>query len=72
MSVCVAFIQFQKALKAQGVDRDTLIFKSPFQPYLAWGALIFFSMIILFNGFHVFLYGSWTINDFITAYVGIP
>ena len=72
MSVCIAYIQFHKALKAQGVDRNTLIFKSPFQPYLAWAALLFFSMIIVFNGFYVFLYGNWTISDFLTAYIGIP
>jgi amino acid transporter len=35
-SICVAYIRFHAALKAQGVDRNTLVFKSPFQPYLAW------------------------------------
>jgi amino acid transporter len=53
-SICIAYIQFYKALKAQSVDRNTLSFKSPFQPYTAWGALIFFYIIIIFNGFHVF------------------
>ena len=69
-SICIAYIQFNKALKAQGVDRNTLIFRSRFQPYTAWAALIFFSIIILFNGFFVF--SPWSVDDFITAYVGIP
>lgn len=59
-------------MKAQGVDRNSLVFRSPWQPYLAWIALAFFSMIILFNGFYVFLKGNWEITDFLTAYIGIP
>jgi amino acid transporter len=54
------------------VDRNTLVFKSPFQPYTAWFALIYFAMIILFNGFHIFTKGKFTVQDFITAYIGIP
>lgn len=70
VSICIAYIQFHKALKAQGVDRNDLVFKSHFQPYVAYGALFFFSIIILFNGFHVFK--PWSKDDFITAYIGIP
>ena len=69
-SICVAYIKFYYALRAQGIDRNTLVFKSPFQPYLAWASLIFFSLIILFNGFGVFY--PFSIQDFATAYVGIP
>ncbi|KAL2357271.1 amino acid permease/ SLC12A domain-containing protein [Cryomyces antarcticus] len=72
VSICVAYIQFRKALIAQGVDRNTLLFKAPFQPFTAWGALAFWIMIILFNGFAVFTTGRWSIDDFVTAYVGIP
>ena len=70
MSVSVAYIQFHKALKAQGVDRNTLVFKSPLQPYTAYFALFFFAIITIFNGFYVFK--PWSVNDFVTAYVGIP
>ena len=69
-SVCVAYIQFHKALKAQGVDRNTLVFKSPWQPYTAWVALCYFAMIIIFNGFWVF--NEFNATDFLTAYIGIP
>jgi len=54
VSICIAYIRFYDALKAQGVDRNTLIFKSPFQPYTAYGSLIYFSIIIVFNGFYCF------------------
>lgn len=70
-SVCLAYVQFHKALAAQGIDRNTLVFKSPFQPYLAWGAFWFFAMIILFNGFYVFI-PSFDYQSFLTDYLGIP
>ena len=65
-SIVVAYIQFHKALKAQGVDRNTLVFKSKFQPYLAWSALLYFVVIILFNGFHVFTgehHSHWNVTS---------
>ncbi|KAK0629376.1 amino acid permease/ SLC12A domain-containing protein [Bombardia bombarda] len=71
-SICVAYLQFYKALKAQGIDRDTLVFKSPWQPYTAWFALIYFSIIIFFSGFAIFIDGNWNASDFVAAYIGIP
>lgn len=69
-SICLAYIQFHKALKAQGIDRNTLVFKSPFQPYLAYFSLVYFALIIIFNGFYV--WSPWSYQNFITAYIGIP
>ncbi|SCO90864.1 probable general amino acid permease [Fusarium oxysporum] len=69
--VCLAYIRFHAALKAQGVDRDTLHLKSYFQPWAAWAALIYFSMLIIFNGFSVFMSGRWNISDFFAAYVNV-
>lgn len=64
-SICIAYIQFHKALKAQGIDRNTLVFKSVFQPYTAWFALIYFAVIIVFSGFDVFVgqnHSHWTVD----------
>lgn len=72
VGISIAAIRFNAALRAQGVDRNTLVFKSPLQPYLAWAALIFFSLIILFNGWQTFCSGQWNTSNFITQYVGIP
>ncbi|WEW56682.1 hypothetical protein PRK78_002130 [Emydomyces testavorans] len=69
-SICVTYIKFHAALKAQGVDRNTLVFKSPFQPYIAWISLVYFSIIIIFNGFYAFI--PFHARSFITAYIGIP
>ncbi|KAL8836348.1 MAG: hypothetical protein Q9170_002962 [Blastenia crenularia] len=70
MSISIAYIRFYAALKAQGIDRNTLVFKSPFQPYTAWFSLVFFVIITLFNGFYTF--GPFLRDKFITAYIGIP
>ncbi|KAK0710314.1 amino acid permease/ SLC12A domain-containing protein [Lasiosphaeria miniovina] len=71
-SICVAYLRFYKALHAQGIDRDTLVFKSPFQPYTAWFCLAFFTLIIIFNGFAVFIDGNWDVSEFLASYIGIP
>jgi amino acid transporter len=70
--ISVAYIKFKKALEAQGVDRDTLVFKSPFQPFAAWFALIYFSFILIFSNFSVFTKGKFNVTDFLTSYIGIP
>jgi amino acid transporter len=71
-SILVAYLRFRQALMLQGVNRNDLHFKSPFQPYTAWFALCYFALIIVFNGWEVFTKGNWSVEGFITAYVGIP
>ena len=59
-----------RALKAQGVSRDSLPYKAPFQPYGSWFALISTAIITLFKGFDTFI--PFTKDTFVTAYIGIP
>jgi amino acid transporter len=72
--IIIAYLRFRSALIAQNVDRNTLIFKSKFQPYTAYFALIYFSIIVIFNGFAVFANHkvNWSTDDFIIAYINIP
>lgn len=75
-SINLGYIGFYRALKAQGVDRNTLIFKSPWQPYTAWVSFGFFVLVIVFNGFKPFTetkggWGSDQLTDFFTAYVTV-
>ena len=72
-SICFTYTRFREALAAQGVDRSTLIFSAPFQPYATWFAFTYFVLIIVFNGFKVFTttpWGSDELTAFFTAYVG--
>ena len=69
--ILIVYIDFRKALAAQGVDRNTLVFKSPYQPITAYVSLGFFILGILFNGFDT-IAGGWDTDGFITDYIGIP
>ncbi|ETI19577.1 hypothetical protein G647_09411 [Cladophialophora carrionii CBS 160.54] len=71
VSITIAYIRFYHACKAQGIDRNTLPFKSPFQPYLGYAATIFFGLIIFLNGFDS-IAGGFDYQAFITDYIGIP
>ncbi|KAH7187192.1 amino acid permease/ SLC12A domain-containing protein, partial [Fusarium oxysporum] len=70
--ICVAYLHFYGALKANRVDRRTLVHRAPLQPYGTIIVLVFFLIIIVFNGFAVFFPGNWDVYNFIIAYIGIP
>jgi yeast amino acid transporter len=46
-----AYLQFYYGMKRQGLDRNLLAYKAPFQPYLSWFGFIFINLVILFNGY---------------------
>ncbi|KAK7516467.1 amino acid permease-domain-containing protein [Phyllosticta citriasiana] len=71
-AILVAYIRFRAALIAQNVDRSTLVFRSRGQRYLTYAALSYFLIIIIFNGFAVFTNGNRSVDDLITAHIGIP
>jgi len=71
VSINISYVRFYYAMKAQGVDRNSLVLKSPFQPWLAMGAASFFSLIIFFNGFDS-IAGGFDYQGFITDYIGVP
>ncbi|KAK9783660.1 putative Amino acid permease [Seiridium cardinale] len=71
-TLCACYIRFHRAMKVQGVDRKSLPWRSPFQPYTAWVGFIGSSIITLITGFPVFLDGNWVTADFIASYIGIP
>ncbi|CAG8979582.1 hypothetical protein HYALB_00010783 [Hymenoscyphus albidus] len=71
MTLCVCWIRFNSALRAQGLSRDSLPMKGRFQPYAAWLGAIGSGFIVLISGFSVFLKGKWSAADFIASYIGI-
>ena len=38
--ICVTYVRFYAGMKAQGIDRRTLPFRGPLQPYLGWYGVI--------------------------------
>ncbi|KAL8293585.1 hypothetical protein RQP46_000286 [Phenoliferia psychrophenolica] len=67
-------LAFYRACKAQGIDRNTLLYKSWGQPYASIFALVV-NLILLItnitNGYSVFLKDSWDVADFIYSYFAI-
>ncbi|BAP72815.1 dicarboxylic amino acid permease [Kluyveromyces marxianus] len=72
ISILIIYIRFDRAFRVQGVSKDALTYKSPFQPYSAWFALFFCCLIGLIKNFTAFLGDKFDYKSFITGYIGIP
>ncbi|OCH95508.1 dicarbixylic amino acid permease [Obba rivulosa] len=70
MCICYTHIRFMNALKAQGLSRDSLPYKAPFQPFGSWFALGATAIITLFKGFDTFI--PFTKSTFVTSYIALP
>lgn len=66
-AVCVSYLCFHRALKAQGISRDSLPYKAWFMPYAAYYALVWTFVMAFVGGYTVFLPlpGMWKIADFL-------
>ncbi|KAJ2974576.1 hypothetical protein NQ176_g5982 [Zarea fungicola] len=71
-SVAYTYLRFYHGLRHHGVDRDTMPYKSPMQPFLAYFAIIFCLFIALFNGFDAFFPGKFSAKSFLPPYIDIP
>ncbi|WVQ77053.1 hypothetical protein IAR50_006732 [Cryptococcus sp. DSM 104548] len=71
-TILLSYLRFYYGLKVQGISRDDFPYRAPLQPYLSWVSFIFFTVVILFNGFTVFLTGNWDTGTFVAAYVTLP
>ncbi|GJJ09791.1 hypothetical protein Clacol_004015 [Clathrus columnatus] len=67
--ISFTYLRFYAGLKAQGISRDTLPYKAPFQPYAAWYTLISTLVVCFFSGVSVFLKGHWATDTFVTNYL---
>ncbi|KAF3766562.1 putative amino acid permease [Cryphonectria parasitica EP155] len=70
--ICAVYLRFYYGMKAQGISRDELPWKAPFQPYTAWFSLCFFILLLLTGGFTTFIKGDWSTETFISSYIDIP
>lgn len=65
----VCHLRFMSILRSRGISRDNLPYAAPMQPYLSWYGLFFNTLIILTNGFTVFM--EWNTSDFFTCYISV-
>ena len=70
-SECIIYLRFYYGLKYHGVDRNTLPFKTPFQPFLAYFSVCFCLIIAFFNGYDCFFPGNFSAKTFIPPYIAI-
>lgn len=67
--ICITYIFFYRACRAQGLDRKTLPYCGIFQPYSAWIGLVFLTAVVFTYGYSVFLPGKWAVKTFFTYYM---
>ncbi|KAI0404006.1 amino acid permease/ SLC12A domain-containing protein [Xylaria palmicola] len=69
--VCCTYVCFHRALKAQGISRDTLPYKGYLQPYAAYYALVATFVFAFLGGYTVFLPGNWDVATFLFSYTSV-
>jgi amino acid transporter len=70
ISILSCHIAFMRGMKRQGISRDILPYRSPFQPYLTYYGLSLTVIISLLKGFDSFM--PWSVVGFVTNYLAIP
>jgi yeast amino acid transporter len=65
----ICHLAFMRALKAQGIARSTLPYVAPWQPWFAWFGTFFNFLILITNGFTVFM--DWDTSSFFAAYISL-
>ncbi|KAI5480507.1 DNA repair protein REV1 [Pseudohyphozyma bogoriensis] len=68
MVMSATWLRWNAAYKAQGISRDTLYSRSRFAPWCAWYGLINSTLVMLMQGYYVFLKGQWSGPNFAFAY----
>ncbi|KIY52295.1 hypothetical protein FISHEDRAFT_35595 [Fistulina hepatica ATCC 64428] len=71
--MCLAWIYFDRGMRAQGMSRDALPFRGICTRWAAWFGLVWCILLTVTNGFAVFIKidGNFDIESFFTAYFGI-
>ncbi|KAF8538738.1 general amino acid permease AGP2 [Trichophaea hybrida] len=67
----VTYLFFLRALKAQGISRDSLPHKAWGQPYMTYFALVCTVVMCFVGGYEVFLPGNWDVPTFMFGYTMI-
>ena len=62
------WIRFNAAIKAQGLDREQFLpYRSRFQPFAAWYALVMSIIVLVISGYYLFYPGAFLADQFIFA-----
>ncbi|ODV65525.1 hypothetical protein HYPBUDRAFT_113310 [Hyphopichia burtonii NRRL Y-1933] len=69
--MCITYICFYRAVKAQGLDRHTFPYRSYLQPYTISFATFFIWIMIGCIGYKCLMPGRWSVDEFLYNYVMI-
>lgn len=72
ISILITYIYFDRAVRAQGINKSTFAYVAPFQPYGTYFSLFFCCLLALIKNFTVFLGDTFDYKTFITGYIGVP
>jgi yeast amino acid transporter len=64
--MCITYIFFHRACKAQGLDRKTLAYTGYLQPFCAWFALVWLIIVTFIYGYTSFT--PWSVSNFFANY----
>lgn len=64
--MCITYIFFYRACKAQGLDRSQLPYRGYFQPYCAWIAAVWLFVVTCMYGYDCYL--PWSVSSFFSQY----
>lgn len=70
--ILTTYLLFFYGCKIQGIDRNELPYKSPFQPYFSWACISLFILILITSGWQNFVHGHWNTKSFMSSYFNIP
>ena len=71
-TISFSFIRFKQGCDAQGIDRSKFHYWNRFQPWYAYWCIFWCVVVILFNGWEVFVANGWNASDFVVDYINIP
>ncbi|KAF2163595.1 hypothetical protein M409DRAFT_68492 [Zasmidium cellare ATCC 36951] len=71
-SICITYLRFFYGLRHNNIARTSLLWKAPFQPFLAYFGLCFCAIVAFFNGYDAFFPGKFSAKTFIPPYIDIP
>jgi lysine-specific permease len=72
LGICYTHLRFRKAMKVQGVNINTLVFKAKLFPVGTWFALIACIVVILGQAYWYVGFGEIDWLGLVIAFVGIP
>ncbi|WAO83975.1 AA-permease domain-containing protein [Fusarium falciforme] len=70
--ILITYLFFFYGCKVQGIDRNELPYRSPFQPYFSWACISLFILILITSGWQNFVHGHWNTKSFMSSYFNIP